>query len=427
LFKTGIRYCGYALLFSGRFVMLPLFFLSGLVPRRKNLWVFGSWGGHRFADNAAAYFLYCQQHATGVDLVWISRQRDIVAALRAAGYQAHHCWSVAGAWACLHAGAHYFDCFAKDTNFWLSRGATRVCLWSGVPLKVFERDIDIPSSRYYRLFHGSVIERVVLAMMMPWHVQRPDWLIALSAETRDITARAFDVPKERVLITGFPRNDRLTGSAPVATGLQQALPEPLREAVAAGRKVFLYLPTYRDSGRPYTRIDWQHLDELMARLDATFFYKFHPMDHSAGTPEFRHIFRIPRDRDVYDLLPNVDVLISDYSSIIFDFMLLDRSIILYTPDLAEFLSDCRALNFQPDEIAATPLCNSYPELAQRMETITRGDERRDPAKDNEVCRRLHQYRDSHASRRIFDALGERLGAYTGNVKAQPINSSADKT
>ena len=47
--------------------MFPICFLAGLIPRRKNLWVFGSWGGHRFSDNAAAYFLYCQQHAEGVE------------------------------------------------------------------------------------------------------------------------------------------------------------------------------------------------------------------------------------------------------------------------------------------------------------------------------------------------------------------------
>ena len=74
------RYCGYALLFAGRFVMLPVYFLGGLVPRRKDLWVFGSWGGWRFADNAAAYFQYCRQHATDTEIVWISRDRDIVQA-----------------------------------------------------------------------------------------------------------------------------------------------------------------------------------------------------------------------------------------------------------------------------------------------------------------------------------------------------------
>ena len=41
------------------------YFLSGLVPRRPSLWVFGSWGGHRFADNAAAFFHFCHQ----VDIV----------------------------------------------------------------------------------------------------------------------------------------------------------------------------------------------------------------------------------------------------------------------------------------------------------------------------------------------------------------------
>ena len=191
---------------------------------------------------------------------------------------AHWHWSPAGAWACLRAGTHYFDCFAKDTNFWLSRGAFRVCLWSGVPLKVFERDIDVPANRYYQLFHGHPLVRIVLAMMMPWHITRPDRMIALSAETRVITARAFDIPERHVLDTGFPRNDRFTSDASTAGLAGNERPASIQRALDSGRKVVLYMPTFRDSGRPYTRLDWQHLDALMRNQQATFFYKFHPLD-----------------------------------------------------------------------------------------------------------------------------------------------------
>ena len=56
-----------------------LYLVSGLVPRRKNLWVFGSWGGWRYADNAAAFFRFCREHGDGeLQLVWISRSRAIV-------------------------------------------------------------------------------------------------------------------------------------------------------------------------------------------------------------------------------------------------------------------------------------------------------------------------------------------------------------
>ena len=150
-----LKYLGYLLLFPGRFILFPIYWLSGFFPRNDKLWVFGSWGGYRFADNSAAFFLYCNEHLSNqVELVWISRDRSIVRRLRDHKLTAYWIWSPNGMRSCLFAGVHLFDCFAKDVNFWLSRGAKKINLWSGVPLKVFERDIDNPRNRYYRLFHG---------------------------------------------------------------------------------------------------------------------------------------------------------------------------------------------------------------------------------------------------------------------------------
>ena len=294
------------LLLAARAVLFPLFLLSYLAPRRPNLWVFGSWGGYRFADNAAAFFEYCHRHVPGRDFVWISRRSTIVQQLRANGYRAYRAWSPLGVAMCLRAGVYVFDCFSKDINFWLSGGATKINLWSGVPLKTFERDIDNPRNRYYRLFHGSPPERLIWSALMPWHVQKPDLLIATSEETAAITQRAFAVGKEQVEITGFPRNDRL---------LRERNAEPptqLRAALLADRKVFLYLPTFRDDARPFMRLDWAALNDTMARVGAEFFVKRHPIDRGSAPPNLEHVHELGQDVDVYAVLPHTTALISDY-------------------------------------------------------------------------------------------------------------------
>jgi CDP-glycerol glycerophosphotransferase (TagB/SpsB family) len=407
-----MQYLRYLALFISRFVLVPVYFLSGLVPRRRQLWVFGSWGGYRYADNAAAFFEYCQRRISDrVTLVWISRGRQIVADLRRRGYTAHYLWSVRGMVACLRAGAHLFDCFAKDTNFWLSRGALKINLWSGVPLKAFERDIATPGNRYYRLFHGNPVERAVLALMMPWHVEKPDLILATAPETAAITARAFAIPADHVVVTGFPRDDILFRDGPQSAG--QPVPAALKDAVAAGRKVFFYMPTFRDSGRPYARIDWQRLDALMGEVNGTFLYKFHPMDRGHFEGNFRHIAEFPQDRDVYDLLHLTDALISDYSSIIFDYLLLNRPIILYTPDLAEFVSGERALNFQPQEIAERPLCHTYDELADALRGLATGaaaTAKTGTVPISPVLSRLQSYADGRASERVLEAIDQRFFA-----------------
>jgi CDP-glycerol glycerophosphotransferase (TagB/SpsB family) len=397
----------YALLFAGRFVLFPLYWLAGLVPRRMDLWVFGSWGGYRFADNGASFFRYCHEHLDGhVRLVWISRDPAIVERLRLEGYEAHLNWSPRGMAACLRAGMHLFDCFAKDTNFWLGRGAVKINLWSGVPLKTFEREIDVPGSRYFRLFHGSLPERLLLGMMMPWHVERPDLIIATSEETAAITRRAFDVPAERVVVTGFPRTDLLL--SPGAGSEVTGFPESFRKSIVAGEKIFLYLPTFRDDESPYFEaIDWTALDRLLAEHKARLFCKFHPVARTRLSARLSRIEELPQDVDVYPLLARADALISDYSSVIFDYMVLDRPIVYFTPDLEQFVTCNRRLNFQPRDVAVGPMCADGTELMAALDAIARGQHPQGPRRRAEVLSRLHAYVDAQSNRRVMAAIEKR--------------------
>ncbi len=404
------RYLSYVGALLARLVLFPVYFLSGLVQRRPDLWVFGSWGGYRFADNAAAFFVYChEQIGETVELVWISRRREIVARLRERGFEAHWIWSPAGIRCCLQAGVYLFDSFSKDINFWLSRGATQVNLWSGVPLKTIERDIDNPRNRYYRLFHGWLPERLFLGMMMPWHVARPDLIIATAPETRDITRRCFALEPEQVVVTGFPRNDVLFRRSPPDAALSKLSPA-FAEAMAAQKTIFFYLPTYRDSGKPFFNVDWAALDRLMQELGAVFFFKFHPDDRGQFEGGFAHVVELPQQTDIYEMLRHSDALISDYSSIIFDYMLLERPIIYYMPDLDEFIASSRSLYFDPREIAVGPVCTTGEALLRALGDVARGlpvpDEER--ARHAAIRKRLNAYVDGGSSQRVLEAIDQKL-------------------
>jgi len=417
-----VRYLSYFGAFLARSFLFPIYFLSGLVKRRSDLWVFGSWGGHRFADNAAAFFLFCQEQiGDAVELVWISREREIVSSLRLKGFKAHWIWSPGGVLACLRAGLYVFDSFSKDINYWLSRGAKKINLWSGVPLKTFERDIDNPRSRYYRLFHGLAPERLILGILMPWHIDRPDLIIATAAETQEITRRAFDLKEDQVVVTGFPRNDVLFGQ-PTALRTSAGQWPDLADALNAKRKVFLYLPTYRDSGKPFFNVDWTALDKLMMSLEAMFFFKFHPDDKGRFEGDFSNIVELPQDTDIYEILPHTDALISDYSSIIFDYMLLERPIVYYLPDLEEFVSSSRSLNFDPVDIAVGPVCSTGEELMRALSEVAQGL----PVPDAErahraaVRKRLNTHVDGRSNERVLQVIEEKFlrGAVKGLVDSE---------
>ena len=71
----------------GQLLLLPVYWMSFLVPRDRKLWLFGSTFGRRFADNPKYLYLYVSQHKKelGVRPVWISHDKSIVSMLSKKG------------------------------------------------------------------------------------------------------------------------------------------------------------------------------------------------------------------------------------------------------------------------------------------------------------------------------------------------------
>jgi CDP-ribitol ribitolphosphotransferase len=131
---------------------------------------------------------------------------------------------------------------------------------------------------------------------------------------------------------------------------------------AKGKKIVLFAPTFRGNASVPEPIDLSFVEDLSGRLgeDWMVLTKLHPhLQKHMG----RAACPFPTER----LLPVVDVLISDYSSVIYDFLLLERPIVFYAPDLAyyeqaeQFYIDYR--REMPGEIVT--LAEELPEAVRR--------------------------------------------------------------
>lgn len=382
------------------------------MPRRQDLWVFGSWGGYRFADNGAAFFEFCVSTlGESIDLVWISRNRAIVAQLKKKGLKAYWILSPGGIFSCLRAGFFFFDCFSKDINHWLSRGAKKINLWHGHdPFKKIERDIDNPRSRYYQLFRGSRLVRMALATVMPWHLVRSEFYVCTSPFLVGFIQTAFSVDETDVVITGYPRNDiLLQGGDSCLEGALAELAESLAKAADRG-KVLFYLPTYRDDGSAFIDFDWPVMEGILRRHGAILVYKLHPQDFGRhGLYESDTVLRLPTETDIYHLLRFADVLITDYSSIFVDYLLLDRPIIHYVPDIEEFVRNSRSFYSEYDEMLAGPKATTFQELVAAVEDILNGRDSgsRFAERRQSLARRLHAYFDAGSSMRVLQEVCDR--------------------
>jgi CDP-glycerol glycerophosphotransferase len=154
------------------------------------------------------------------------------------------------------------------------------------------------------------------------------WDLSLSsnAHSTEAWARAYPCGYE-TLEYGYPRNDRLALATPDDVAAARA-----KVGVPPEATVVLYAPTFRDYESGYRSL--MDIEELADALGPEHFVLQRAHYFYAGGPQPHH----PRVLDVSaypvveDLMLAADVLITDYSSVMFDYAVLDRPIVLFTPD-----------------------------------------------------------------------------------------------
>jgi Putative glycosyl/glycerophosphate transferases involved in teichoic acid biosynthesis TagF/TagB/EpsJ/RodC len=396
--------------------------VSLIVPRSRRIWAFGSWYGLRFADNPKHLFLYCSAISDSpVFPVWISHSPAVIRRIRQLGLRAHHWLSPIGMWYSLRAGVYLIDCRTMDISSIASSGATIVNLWHGVPLKKIEGDIEQEDHPCVRARRGPPLVRMAYRLLRPQHAEPYDLVLGTSAVTAARFQSAFGVSSEQVVTLGYPRNDPLFDES---KSVKYLLPEErdiiaeMRSHKDGGSRVLLYMPTFRDWNNNADRtipIDWAELDAALEAGGGVLYCKLHPSDQ-ARLPSLdgsKRIHLVPSGIDIYPALRYTDALITDYSSIFFDYLLLDRPIVFYPYDLEDYQKFSRTLYDPYDDVTPGPkacsarglrkliaeLLDDYPGMADRW----RGDRIR-------VRERAHEFADGRSAERFVAALLERLPA-----------------
>jgi CDP-ribitol ribitolphosphotransferase len=165
-----------------------------------------------------------------------------------------------------------------------------------------------------------------------------DWVVVSGEPARAPYARALRTPLDRVLPLGTPRTDRLfdpEGVAAVRAGFLDAHPE------LVGRRVVLHAPTFRGRGRGRWASDSLDAPRLRELLPAEYalVLKTHPNLDPALTPTAGYDVVLDPRSEIEQALAAADVLVTDYSSSIFDWAVLRRPLVLLVPDLEEYERD----------------------------------------------------------------------------------------
>jgi len=384
-------------------LFLLMYWAGHLVPKNPHLWVFGSGHGESFTDNSRQLFLHAAtQHCETVRCVWLTRNPTTLAAIRALGFEAYHMYGARGCWLSLRAAIAIvsYD-YSLDLNpFAISKATRLVQLWHGTPLKKLGADDKFDANRVFPkpkslrcglCHHLKLQQRRFFWKLFPR--RQADLLIAASDEVARVLAGLFQLPRSICKVTGYPRNDAIF-SPP-------CLP-PIPD-----HKRAIYLPTWRGTvfeRASFFEFDVKRLDELLARHKLVLYFKPHPV--SLPRPEFlaqlkeAKNIRLLETNDLYGVLSSFDALVTDYSSIYFDYLLLDRPIVFLAGDLENYKTHDHELYYDYDSVTPGPKVSTWEQmviaLAEELAAPQRHAAQRKTVRD-----KFNAYSDAHSSERVF--------------------------
>lgn len=199
--------------------------------------------------------------------------------------------------------------------------------WHGTPLKAMGRIVPM---REYGL--GNVQRNFFIS----------DYLLYQNEFSRDIFIGDYmlePIYQGKVMLSGYPRNS--------AFFMKERYKEIREELGLEDMQVLVYMPTWRGrldkkENKKQITILYNYFYELDAGLtdDQVLYVKLHPFVKSQlNYDDFAHIFPFPEEYETYDFLNASDMLITDYSSIMFDYAVSKKPIVLFTYDRKEYLTE----------------------------------------------------------------------------------------
>ncbi|WP_285164823.1 CDP-glycerol glycerophosphotransferase family protein [Shewanella goraebulensis] len=376
-------------------VTQTVYFIAGFSPRSRKA-VMGCYK-NKFADNSKYLFLHWQQALT-IRAIWISGDKQLVQQLNHQGYEAYYRWSAKGIYHALTAKYYVYNSYIGDVNQYLAKGAIKINLWHGSPLKRIEFDIN--NGPLLKVYHPETLQDKFISNTQ-FHQQkvRPDYMIAPSDLVVSLFAGAFKMNPQQMILSGNPRTDyyrRYPQANQKSNQQGHSFIEGLKQTYQV-KQVLLYAPSWRDSTllndtkansststagdshpspkiNPYTQaIDFEALSACLVANDQLLLLRLHPNEAELAKAIDNHpnILNISDWQDTYEIINDVDLLITDYSSLYIDMLQTKANIVFFQFDQQEYQSDSRQCYPYADDLPmAGEVVTNYLQLVEYLQNLS---------------------------------------------------------
>ncbi len=368
--------------------------LSFVVPKDKKLYAFGAGDGTSFNGNPKYLYLYTirQKNAKAI---WLTHDKDVHDRLKRKNLPVFLLSDFKGFWTLVR--SRYL--FIEKSSFDLSYTRSILGRFSyvqtnhGIALKKVGNDAK-------KKIANSFLDKLFTRFKIYSNL-RYAYLISTSKEVNKKLRSAFENPN--IIITGYPRNDIFFDPDIKIQDYRSEL------KLNRYRRVWLYAPTFRDrhTGKlPFSR-HLGRLNRYFSEQNDILLVKTHPYEKLLNIPdELSNIKNVSSIvDDIQELLILCDVLITDYSSSFFDFILTDRPVIFFAYDLEDYLEKCRGMYYDYYKELPGPFAKNEEELYKLISSIDSwsADEKYQK-KYLGFKKRFHQYTDGKSAERVFDLL-----------------------
>lgn len=358
-----------------------------LLPVKRRKIVFANFFGRGWGDNPKYIAAELMRQNAGYELVWlVSDRRKVILPKGIRTVKLYSRWGrieLATAGVIVNNVKNAFPLQKKANQYYIQT-------WHGdFPLKYIEKEAESELSQQY-------LEETQADS------KQTDLLLSGSEFFSDIVRKSFWYDGE-IMEVGLPRNDLFFDA-------QSEIPRQIRSRLGLPEDMplVLYAPTFRDHGEFFPFPDFESvLDGLKQQTgrEWALLVRLHPNDQKRAE-DIQYTERLLNGSffsDTQELEKAADLLITDYSSMMYDFALQRKPVVLFTPDMEEYRAHCRGLRPLFDELPFIRT-NTDEELKHALPQLF--DAAHQQCVDVFFRQRIRYFDDGHASEKVVARIND---------------------
>ena len=387
----------------GWIFIVPLTFL---IPKKRNRMVLMGAKDGFFIDNVKFFFLYLSEKEKDQDFYLLTANKETYEILKAEYSNILYYPSAKAYWIMLRSKVFVVDNFSWMDNcrFQLFWRAKIIQIWHGIGFKKIQR-----SNKFFIQETSSLYRRFILNFVG----KLPKYQALIS--TGEFFTKEFFKPafiSDHFIDTGYPRNDVIVNPEKYQNALinSDAITiNKVAEMRKNGIKSILYAPTFRDTGGDGISdgiLDLKKLNQFAVDNGFVFVFKLHPLpQYKSISDNFERIIWYDNVKDVYPFLPEVDGMVSDYSSIYMDYILLNRPVFFLLYDREKYETKDRELHTFFNDFLVGSISTNQEKLEQDLiYSFTKKDEY--VQERTRIIEKSYLNTDDNSSQRIFNFIQE---------------------